>query len=166
MWIKYWLFFVSVSQNPYKIFNIHTFSFVLLFVLCIIFAAYQMCDRRGMAGDHAGMFTQPTLWERVDQRKQHRQWGLRQPVCHHLLCQLLHALCLFGETNHRTKKDFLFFLITVPNSISDSCCSADHQSVCGCNYGQLWLPDTGLVDPWTTPSWWIQKNLGGIRPRS
>lgn len=67
-------------------------------------SVYQMCNRWGVAGDHAGVLAQSAVWERIDQWEQLFHWGLWQPVCHHLLCQLLHALCLSGEYSDRKGK--------------------------------------------------------------
>lgn len=75
--------------------------------LCICMSACQVCNRWSLAGDNAGLHAQSALRERINQRDQPIHWGLRQPVCHHLLCQLLYALCLFGEY---WWKGFLLFI--------------------------------------------------------
>lgn len=46
-----------------------------------------------------------------------------------------------------------------------SCTSPDYQFVCGCHHGQFWLFDTWLVYSWSSPSWWVQKNLVRVWPR-
>lgn len=77
---------------------------------CACMSMYQMCNRWGVAGDHAGMHAQSAMWERIDQWEQLGHRGLRQPVCHHLLCQLLHALCLSGEySDKKNKRSFDIF---------------------------------------------------------
>lgn len=70
---------------------------MILHAACLYFCSvYQMCDWWGVARDHAGMLAQSTMRERVNQWNQLSPWGLWQPVCHHLLCQLLHVVCLSG----------------------------------------------------------------------
>ena len=41
---------------------------------------------------------------------------------------------------------------------------SDHQLIRGCDHGQLWLPDTWLVHPGSSPSGWVQEDLGRVRP--
>lgn len=77
---------------------------VCIFVwVCACMSIYQMCNRWGLAGDHARVLAQSAVWKRIDQWEQLLHRGLWQPVCHHLLCQLLHALCLSGEYSDRLK---------------------------------------------------------------
>lgn len=93
------VFFVGVSicARPCMRTCVDVCVCISVWMCCVHAYVCQMCNRWGVAGDHAGVLAQPAVREGIDQREQHDQRGLRQPVCHHLLCQLLHALCLSGE---------------------------------------------------------------------
>lgn len=90
---------ITFPDLSFKMFsrNITSNMRICFWPLCTFLPSPQMCNRWGLAGDHAGVQVQPAVRERLHQWDQLSQRGLRQPVCHHLLCQLLHALCLPGK---------------------------------------------------------------------
>lgn len=79
---------ISIHRDIKNCFSSHSRMFFL--------ALWQMCHRRGLAGDHASLPARETLWFGVGLQPR-RGANLWQQLRHFLLHQLLHALRFPGN---------------------------------------------------------------------